>query len=54
MRRIGRPEDIAGMVLYLCGEQAGFITGENINIDGVMSKLMIYHNDEGWLFTGET
>lgn len=46
--RVGKPEDIAGMVLYLCSEQAGFITGENITIDGGMSKLMIYHGDCGW------
>lgn len=50
--RVGKPEDIAGMVLYLCGEQAGFITGENITIDGGMSKLMIYHGDCGWRFDG--
>jgi NAD(P)-dependent dehydrogenase (short-subunit alcohol dehydrogenase family) len=46
--RIGKPEDISAMVLYLCSEHAGFITGENIAIDGGMSKLMIYHNDFGW------
>ena len=46
--RVGRPEDIAGMVLYLCSEQSAFITGENITIDGGMSKLMIYHGDLGW------
>ena len=47
--RIGRPEDIAEMVMFLCdNERAGFITGENIVIDGGMSKLMIYHSDEGW------
>jgi NAD(P)-dependent dehydrogenase (short-subunit alcohol dehydrogenase family) len=46
--RVGKPEDIAGMVLYLCSEQAGFITGENITIDGGMSRLMIYHGDCGW------
>lgn len=40
--RIGRPEDIAGMVLYLCSEQAGFITGQNFVIDGGMTKKMIY------------
>ena len=28
----------------------GFITGENICIDGGMTKLMIYHNDCGWKF----
>jgi len=46
--RVGTPSDIAEMVLYLCSDSAGFITGENITIDGGMSKLMIYHNDNGW------
>ena len=46
--RVGRPEDIAEMVLFLCSEKAGFITGENICIDGGMTKLMIYHGDDGW------
>ena len=47
--RIGRPEDIAEMVMFLCdNERAGFITGENITIDGGMSKLMVYHGDAGW------
>ena len=51
--RVGRPEDIAGMVLFLCSEEAGFITGENICIDGGMTKLMIYHDDHGWTYTPE-
>ena len=46
--RVGRPQDIADMVLYLCSDKASFITGENITIDGGMTKLMIYHNDNGW------
>lgn len=46
--RVGNPLDIANMVLYLCSEQAGFITGENIAIDGGMTKQMIYHGDHGW------
>jgi NAD(P)-dependent dehydrogenase (short-subunit alcohol dehydrogenase family) len=46
--RIGVPSDIAEMVLFLCGEKASFVTGENITIDGGMSKLMVYHNDHGW------
>lgn len=45
---VGKPEDIAEMVKFLCSEEAAFITGENITIDGGMSKLMIYHNDQGW------
>jgi enoyl-[acyl-carrier-protein] reductase (NADH) len=36
------------MVLYLCSDMAGFITGENICIDGGMTKLMICHGDHGW------
>ena len=46
--RVGDPLDIANMVLYLCSDKAGFITGENICIDGGMTKLMIYHGDNGW------
>ena len=46
--RVGKPEDIAEMVLFLCSEKAGFITGENICIDGGMTKLMIYHGEHGW------
>ena len=46
--RVGNPLDIANMVLYLCSEMAGFITGENICIDGGMTKQMIYHGDCGW------
>ena len=46
--RVGKPEDIANMVLYLCSGKAGFITGENICIDGGMTRLMIYHGDHGW------
>lgn len=46
--RVGHPMDIAHMVLFLCSDKAGFITGENICIDGGMTKLMIYHGDHGW------
>ena len=46
--RVGNPPDIANMVLYLCSDMAGFITGENICIDGGMTKQMIYHGDFGW------
>ena len=46
--RVGNPLDIAHMVLFLCSDKAGFITGENICIDGGMTKLMIYHGDQGW------
>ena len=46
--RVGNPMDIANMVLYLCSRKAGFITGENICIDGGMTRQMIYHGDNGW------
>ena len=46
--RVGNPSDIANMVLYLCSDMAGFITGENICIDGGMTRNMIYHGDHGW------
>lgn len=51
--RVGNPMDIANMVLFLCSDKAGFITGENICIDGGMTKLMIYHGDYGWNYDGE-
>lgn len=46
--RVGNPLDIANMVMFLCSDKAGFITGENICIDGGMTKQMIYHNDFSW------
>jgi NAD(P)-dependent dehydrogenase (short-subunit alcohol dehydrogenase family) len=32
--RIGRPEDAAGAVLFLCSEQSSFVTGSTLPIDG--------------------
>ena len=49
--RVGNPMDIANMVLFLCSDKAGFITGENICIDGGMTRQMIYHGDNGWTLT---
>lgn len=46
--RVGVRTDIANMVLYLCSDMAGFITGENICIDGGMTRQMIYHGEHGW------
>ena len=46
--RVGNSLDVANMVLYLCSDMSGFITGENICIDGGMTKQMIYHGDYGW------
>ena len=46
--RVGNPLDIANMVLFLASDKAGFITGENICIDGGMTRNMIYTGDFGW------
>ena len=51
--RVGNPMDIAHMVLFLCSDKAGFITGENICIDGGMTHQMIYHADHGWTLNDE-
>ena len=46
--RVGNRRDIAETVLFLCSAKAGFITGENICVDGGMTRQMIYHGDFGW------
>lgn len=46
--RVGNPKDISNMVLFLCSEKAGFITGEEVYIDGGMTRQMIYHGEHGW------
>lgn len=40
--RVGTPEDIASAVAFLLGDEAGFITGANLVIDGGMTRKMIY------------
>jgi len=40
--RVGRPEDIAGACLFLSSRENDFINGENIVIDGGMTRRMIY------------
>ena len=50
VKRVGVPEDIAEMVLFLCSDKASFITGENIRIDGGMTRQMVYHGDGGWSY----
>lgn len=37
--RMGTPEEIAGLILYLCSDQASFITGTDYPIDGGFLKL---------------
>ena len=33
---------------FVASDKAGFITGENVCVDGGMTRQMIYHNDFGW------
>lgn len=49
--RIGTPQDIAALAMFLCSDAAGFITGQEFTVDGGMSKLMIYHGDNGWSYS---
>lgn len=49
--RVGNPVDIANAILFLCSDKAGFISGENICIDGGMTKQMIYHGEHGWEYS---
>ena len=48
--RVGKPEDVVNAVLFLCSEESSFITGQVLPVDGGMTKLMIYHGDEGWTY----
>ena len=40
--RVGKPEDIASLILYLASPASGFITGANFVVDGGMTRKMIY------------
>lgn len=50
VHRVGTPKDVADLVLFLASDRAGFIMGENICIDGGMTRQMIYHGDHGWAY----
>ena len=39
-RRVGTPEEVAGLVGYLCGPDGGFITGHSIRIDGGLGVML--------------
>jgi NAD(P)-dependent dehydrogenase (short-subunit alcohol dehydrogenase family) len=53
VKRIGHPLDIVRAVMFLCSEETSFINGQNLTVDGGMTKLMIYHGDHGWTFAPE-
>ena len=52
--RVGTPADIVHAVMFLCDPKSCFITGQDIVVDGGMTKLMVYHNDCGWTYNPET
>ena len=52
--RVGNPMDVANAVLFLASDKAGFITGENLCMDGGMTRQMIYHGEHGWQYGPET
>jgi len=37
--RLGQPDDVAGLVLFLCSDAAAYLTGQAINVDG--GKVML-------------
>ncbi len=40
--RVGRPQDVAGLVAWLLGPEAGFVTGAEFRTDGGVTRKMIY------------
>jgi len=40
--RVGRPEDVAGLIAWLLGPEASFVTGVNYVIDGGVTRKMVY------------
>ena len=50
---VGDVSDIAEMALFLASSKAKFITAQTFVVDGGMTKRMIYHNDEGWIYQSE-
>ncbi len=42
--RVGTPEDVGRAAIFLCSGESGFITGQNLVIDGGMTVKMIYED----------
>ena len=40
--RVGQPDDVAGLAVWLAGPEAGFVTGQEFTVDGGMTRKMIY------------
>lgn len=40
--RVGRPEDVAALAVFLASDEAGFVTGACFTVDGGMTRKMIY------------
>jgi NAD(P)-dependent dehydrogenase (short-subunit alcohol dehydrogenase family) len=38
LRRFGAPEDVAHAALYLCSDEAAFITGQTLRVNGGLSS----------------
>ena len=51
--RVGKPEDIAALALFLASDNASFITGQNFVVDGGVTTRMVYHADDGWTYRPE-
>ena len=45
---VGDIADPSVLECFVASDKAGFITGENVCVDGGMTRQMIYHNDFGW------
>lgn len=40
--RVGQPDDVAGLAVWLAGPEAGFVSGQEFTVDGGMTRKMIY------------
>ena len=39
VRRPGQPEDLVGLLVYLCSDESSFINGQTVVIDGGMARI---------------